>query len=128
MSDEDARGLYFEEAPQLPIACPISRWNDWQSGLYLDIDRSVSTRLKMVTGSIAGLRDRGAVREGSHHISLFRKRGFRPAAFATNEFQRVRQALAQHDWGAVQIVGIRVKVLGSDYDDARDLFTRELDT
>ena len=75
----------------------------------------------MLTGSIAGLRERGTTCKYKHHISLFRKRGFGSDAFVTNEFQRVRERLAQHDWGDLLIVAIRVKILGSDYADARDL-------
>lgn len=120
MTDERARRIRFEELPDLPLPIELQGWNSWTAGNYLKVSRRGTKRLTEILGQLEGLPVGGGKRS-CDHLSLYRKRGVGGGDVVTAQFLRVRKALANHDWGSVQGVGVRIKVVGSDYSECRVL-------
>jgi hypothetical protein len=120
LTDRAASALAFPAALQasftaLPVT--IRGWTSWKSGLYLSLADGTTQALQQLLGQLEGL-PRGKV--ACDHLSLYRRRGV-DYRTAHAQFSKVRQALASHDWGQVQGVSVRIKVLGSEYDECRVL-------
>jgi hypothetical protein len=119
MTDADASEIQFSEAsqPKMPIEIHLEGWISWNSGNYLKVASSTTAKLKNMMDQLKGLPD--GAKPKCDHLSLYRKRG--AGREGTVQLARVRKALENHDWGSVQGASVRIKVVGTDYNECRVL-------
>lgn len=102
------RSLYFSGTFSPITLVPTEFIKNWTSGCYLGFTASTEKKLKDLLGKIGNL-PKGTIK--CDHMSLYRPRGFR----GTKNFKEIRDTLRNHDWGTVQGVSIRVKAIGTPY-------------
>ena len=115
LTGEQVRALTFSGTDPLPIDIEIQGWKPWKGGCYLGLTPSTTARLNSLLDKIQGLPAAGGKR-GCDHLSLYRKRDFEGGE-VWRTFHKVRSGLAKHDWGTIQGVSMRIKRLGSEYNE-----------
>ena len=115
LPDRTAREIRFTTAPFDPPKIDFDGWQPWRAGCYLKLDGRSTWMLRRVLGQVEGLPATGGKRS-CDHLSLYRKRGA-DAVRARVQFERVRAMLTSHQWGSVRVSSVRIKALGSDYDE-----------
>jgi hypothetical protein len=113
-----ARGLKFRQDPKLPIDIELTGWIDWKGGNYLEVGKETTLALRKMLNDLEGLPK--SEKKSCDHLSLYRKRG-NYSEVVNHQFGKVRKALADHDWGSLEGVSVRIKVLGSPYNKCRVL-------
>ena len=126
MNDQEVATLAYHCRKNFKLPMKITfqaGWNRWTAGNYLGLVPESEKALKGIVQSMkAAVPASGKI--SCNHLSLYRKRGF-PNQTATVEFQRVKRALAKHEWGSLKGVTIRIKELGSPYDECKVLVQAE---
>mmetsp|Transcript_308 Transcript_308/g.748 ORF Transcript_308/g.748 Transcript_308/m.748 type:complete len:245 (+) Transcript_308:119-853(+) len=114
LADQVARKIRMSGSFDPPVIV-FDEWQPWKTGCYLKLDGKTTRRLQIILRQIEGLPATGGKRS-CDHLSLYRKRGA-DTAQAGVQFEKIRSALAKHQWGSVRASSIRIKVVGSDYDE-----------
>ncbi|KAL3774127.1 hypothetical protein ACHAWO_012505 [Cyclotella atomus] len=135
LTNEQARNLSykynrFENSIFHPIKLKIDGWMPWDAGCYLKIKPNGEKMLEAILKKIDGFPDpirqslqkNGLAKNGvfkfpCNHLSLYRSRPNVDRSKMKKSFGEIRKALANHDWGYVEGVGIRIKVMGEPYSD-----------
>jgi hypothetical protein len=122
MSVRDARNLRFDmtdDESVLPMTVRFQGLKPWPSAIYLKVHPDKPSRLKDIVNRIQGL---PAKRKTScDHLSLYRKRNANPQVFK-KDVESIRKAIEDFEWGSVQGVSIRIKVVGTaGYDECKVL-------
>jgi len=103
-----------------PFSVDIVGLTNWKGGVYLQLSEScTSTLLHGVLDQLQGLPKGG---RKCDHLSLYRKRNA-SNALAYPTFARIRKAVTDHNWGSVAGVSIRIKQVGTEYDECRVLWS-----
>jgi len=105
-----------------PITIEIDDWVPSDYGKYLLLKKSTTAKLLRIVERITG--GRIQPQKGiCDHISLYRLRQLRGPAKnqAIRDFRRIRKELAGKDWGTVQGVSIRIKLLGTEWNECKVL-------
>jgi hypothetical protein len=118
LTDIQASKIRFSDRPKLPVVMDVQGWNKWPSGNYLQLGKESTSKLLALLDQLEGLSSPG--RRSCNHLSLYRKRGAN-AAKAKEQFARVREALQGHDWGNIEGASVRIKSVGTDYNECRVL-------
>jgi hypothetical protein len=120
LTHDQARRLQFRQ-PMLVVPIKIelmNGWNNWTAGNYLQVGGGSTAALQQLLEDLEGL-PKG--KKGScNHLSLYRKRGADKKK-AKEQFEKVRKALANHRWGSLQGVSVRIKLVGTPYEECRVL-------
>lgn len=112
LTNQQAASLRFTSTEAFaPVKIELDGWKNWKAGLYLSLSKKSEQEIKSLLQKI--LKTGGKC----NHLSLYRKRGINVG----KEFDRVRKATEKYNWGAVEGVSIRIKVLGSPYEDCKVL-------
>jgi len=123
LTKQQARCLQFRGGNFSPVKVEFQTgWMSWKGGCYLELKETTTKTLKSLLRNniLQGLDDAAAGGKWPcNHLSLYRNRGYGREAF--REFQKIRDALSSHDWGSVQGVSIRIKALGTEYDECKVL-------
>ena len=103
----------------LPQTCEmqLSKFNDWQSGLYVSLTNESTKELLPLLNWMKGLNLGSVVGKNNAHISLYRYRGSKvgaPRNVYNNAIENIRTGVNVE--GKVRIVKIILKELGVDYD------------
>ena len=102
----------------LPQTCEmqLSKFNDWQSGLYVSLTNESTKELLPLLNWMEGLNLGSVVGKNNAHISLYRYRGSKvgPRNVYNNAIENIRTGVNVE--GKVRIVKIILKELGVDYD------------
>jgi hypothetical protein len=135
LTNEQARNLSykynrFEAGTFHPIKLKIDGWMPWDAGCYLKIKSNGEKMLEAMMKKIDGFPDpiklalqkNGLTKNGMfkfpcNHLSLYRSRPNMDRFKMKQSFGEIRKALANHDWGYIEGVGIRIKVMGEPYSD-----------
>jgi hypothetical protein len=121
LQDEIARAIRFTDT-FTPLSIKIDGWQPWKGGCYLKLTESTTEKLKSLLELLEGLPEpesKAGRKRPCDHISLYRGRGHGASFF--RQAAKVRKVLTTHDWGNAQGVSIRIKVLGSEYNECRVL-------
>jgi len=101
---------------------PISKvqftegFNNWKAGNYIGLDTSTTKVLRQLkTDMLSGIIT-ATGKANCDHISLYRKRGRNNGA-VNDALVKVREAMKNHEWGALPIHSIRLKILGGEYNE-----------
>ena len=139
LTNEQARNLVyqynrFEDGTFNPIKLKIDGWMPWDAGCYLKINPVGEKMLLSMLRKIAGFPEpvqrslqsnnvpkNSKVKFPCNHLSLYRVRPNIDRSKTKKAFELIRKAAAKHDWGYVEGVGIRMKVLGGPYTDCKVL-------
>jgi hypothetical protein len=119
LTGSQAREIKFTEAPELPTVAFKQGWNDWDAGNYIEVQFACVRQLRKILTQLRPPLLKGKL--SCNHLSLYRKRELSRTKDAAEQFQRVRKALASHDWGTLEGVSIRIKKVGTDYDQCKVL-------
>ena len=124
----------FENGSFNPIKLKIEGWMPWDAGCYLKIKSNSERVLEAILRKIDGfpypinqmlqkkdLEKQGKVKFPCNHLSLYRCRPSMEISKMKQSFGLIRNAVANHDWGYVEGVGIRIKVMGEPYSDCKVL-------
>ena len=101
--------------------------HSWDSGAYLGICEKSTRDLKRLLANIVGIPQYNSSNETEvvkcNHLSIYRRRKQTSMSYNAMkyEFNKLRNATNQHDWGSVEGISIRVKEYGSSYDNCRVL-------
>jgi hypothetical protein len=121
---QQASQLRFPKGDTFSLDFPIidielNGLTNWKAGVYLQLTRNTTTKLKNILSQLQGLAYDTRGKRSCDHISIYRKRDASNQAFS--EFAKVRKAIRSHDWGSAEGVSIRIKEVGTDYDICRVL-------
>jgi hypothetical protein len=116
LTSAKVREMQFTDSPQLPTVAFKPGWKSWKAGNYIEVGRACTKELKEILTQLRPPLPKGKV--SCDHLSLYRKRGARDASL---QFQRVRKALASHKWGTLSGCSIRIKQIGTPYDQCKVL-------
>ena len=137
LTNKQARNLSyrynrFENGTLNPIKLKIEGWMPWDAGCYLKISPRGEKMLETMLGKIDGFPDsikqylqmsklakNGKVKFPCNHLSLYRSRPNMDRSKLKKSFDVIRKALNSHDWGFVEIAGIRIKAMGGPYSDCK---------
>lgn len=123
MTRQEASKICFEEEDdvELPVAVRFSGWIP--RGGYLQLDSQSQANLKYLVSYLEHLPTSGRG-SGSKticdHLSLYRCRGMNWQTF-NQECAKIRNGVPAKEWGMVEGVSVRLKVMGSDYSHCRVL-------
>lgn len=102
--------------------------HSWDSGAYLGISDKSTLELKRLLSNIVGIPQYNSSSNETevvkcNHLSLYRRRKETSMSYNAMkyEFNKLKNATNQHDWGSVEGISIRVKEYGSSYDNCRVL-------
>lgn len=139
LTNEQVRNLTykynrFEDGKFNPIKLKIEGWEPWDAGCYLKIKSCGEKMLEAMMKKIDGfpstikhalqknsLAKNGQFKFPCNHLSLYRCRPNMDRSKMKKSFGVIRKALADHEWGFVEGVGIRIKVMGEPYSDCKVL-------
>jgi hypothetical protein len=121
LTDSQVREIQFTELPDLPTVTFKQGWHRWTAGNYIEVNRASVRQLKEILGQLRSPLPKGKV--SCDHLSLYRKRRAKALGVkdVDEEFERVRRALASHEWGTLEGVSIRIKQVGTPYDQCKVL-------
>ena len=104
------------------VSIDFNGWQPWAAGCYLKLSETSERELKSLLGRIKGLPFHNSSSEKCDHLSIYRRRASTslPQAESKTEFSKIRKASA-FSQARVDGVSIRMKVLGSAYDDCHVL-------
>ena len=115
MTSDQFRGLSFTgqfESTEISL----QGWCTWDAGCYLQLDKQSIQCLKSLLSRITGLPSSGGKRP-CDHLSLYRKRPNTRHPNPKQAFAKIRDSTRNVDFGSVKGVSIRIKTLGSPYDE-----------
>lgn len=115
LTSDQVRGLSFSGQFD-SIEISFLRWCTWDAGCYLQLDKQSIQCLKSLLSRITGLPLSGGKRP-CDHLSLYRKRPNTRHPNPKQAFAKVRDSTRNVDFGSVKGVSIRIKTLGSPYDE-----------
>mmetsp|Transcript_37214 Transcript_37214/g.90394 ORF Transcript_37214/g.90394 Transcript_37214/m.90394 type:complete len:288 (+) Transcript_37214:106-969(+) len=102
----------------LPIPVTFSGYQPWKAGVYLKVHPTTQQRLK--ESIMKKLTNLSGGKIKCDHLSLYRCRGMNAKVFATG-VKAIKDGIHGSNWGTVQGVSVRLKVVGSDYSHCRVL-------
>jgi hypothetical protein len=87
----------------------------------LKVHPDTTNRLKEIVSRIQGLPIKRKI--SCDHLSLYRKRNANPQLFK-KQVESIRKAVKDFEWGSVQGVSIRIKIVGEPgYDECKVLLS-----
>lgn len=98
---------------RLPLNIDFDGWMTWEAGCYLRVERSCRRKLESLVDKIVGLP------QGSRkcdHLSLYRSRKYPWHEFSA-AVKSIKVETKSQDWGSVEGVSIRLKIMQDAYED-----------
>ena len=125
--------LSIEQAKNIQFKCKIQEsrhvkvefdgFQPWKGGVYLKLSQATTANLKkLVDDAFKGGPYHKILKPKCDHLSLYRKRNA-PNALYFPECAKLKSKLADHDWGTIQGLSIRIKQVGTSYDQCRVLWS-----
>lgn len=137
LTNDQARNLSykynrFENGQFNPIKLKIDGWMAWDAGCYLKLKPNGERMLEAMLRKVDGFPDlikqalqknnlakNGKFKFPCNHLSLYRNRPNMDSSKMKKSFESIRKTVANHDWGYVEGVSIRIKVMGEPYNDCK---------
>ena len=91
-------------------------WMSWEAGCYLSVEQSSRRKLESLVGKIVGL-PQGPRKCDHAHLSLYRSRKFPYWQEFRAAVGRIKHATNNQNWGSVEGVSIRLKIMQDPYED-----------
>jgi len=139
LTNECARNLSyrynrFEDGKFNPIKLKIEGWMPWEGGCYLKVKSPSEKMLAALLRKVDGFPDQikrsllqkdlpknGKFKFPCNHLSVYRLRPNVDRSKAMRAFESIVNTLSMHDWGCVEGVGVRLKVMGDPYTECKVL-------
>ena len=98
-----------------PLRLDVAGWKPWKAGLYLALTRSSQQQLHALVDRLVGL---PTGKRSCDHLSLYRRRDYKGTTNTYAAFATLRRDTAHwDDWGHVMGVSLRIKAMGTPYDE-----------
>ena len=100
----------------LPMNIDFDSWMSWEAGCYLSVEQSSRRKLESLVGKIVGL-PQGPRKCDHAHLSLYRSRKFPYWQEFRAAVGRIKHTTNNQNWGSVEGVSIRLKIMQDPYED-----------
>ncbi|KAL9188191.1 hypothetical protein ACHAXT_006569 [Thalassiosira profunda] len=98
-----------------PLEIEFEGWCPWDAGCYLQLTVESENALQDLLDRVEGLPLGG--KRPCNHLSLYRKRQQTRHPNPKRAFAKIREATRSHNWGSVEGISIRIKEMGSPYEE-----------
>ena len=122
---EQAKNIEFKSKIQEAghVKVEFDGFQPWKGGVYLKLSQATTVNLKkLVDDAFKGGPYHKTMKPKCDHLSLYRQRNA-PNALYFPECAKLKSKLVDHDWGTIPGVSIRIKQIGTSYDQCRVLWS-----